>query len=60
MPCEKCNRSMDECEEYRPHILSELQEFLLRCGAVSKSEAWEQAKLFLAVLDGTYDTQLLD
>ena len=48
-PCSKCERSAEDSEDYRRHILADLKDLLINRG-VSRSEAWERAKKLLAVI----------
>ena len=49
-PCTKCERSEEGCEVYRQSFLAQLKTIFIGAG-VSKAEAWERAKEYLASVD---------
>jgi uncharacterized OB-fold protein len=49
-PCEKCERSDEDCEVYRRAILVTFQGFYVTDGA-GRSRAWEQAEQLLVAVD---------
>src|SRR5713226_788943 len=53
LPCPKCERSSEECEGYRRRFLTIYKEWLIEVRGVSKSEASERAKAYLAALDAS-------
>src|SRR5258707_11523375 len=51
LPCAKCERSAEDCEPYRRRFLTIYRDWLIEVRGVSKSEASEKAKAYLAGLD---------
>jgi len=49
-PCAKCERSDEECEDYRRATLADLKRLLITYG-INKSDAWERAKEMLAAVE---------
>ncbi len=49
-PCERCERSKEDCKPYRQDILVRFQSIYITDG-VSRSKAWEQAEQLLAAVD---------
>jgi hypothetical protein len=50
-PCAKCERSAEECEDYRRHFMTIIRDWLIKTRGVARREAWEQAKEYLPALD---------
>jgi len=64
LPCEKCERSNEDCEVYRRDSLIRFQNFFITYHGKNRSEAWELAKLVLSDIDkylaeGTLSPDLL-